>query len=220
MKPPPPAAEARGVPSEAGPPLAGLAVSQLRRVRRIVDTAVQLAEEGGFEGVKLRDVAERAQVALGTLYKYFRSKEDILLYALNEDVERLEAAVAARPVEGATALDRVTEFFGRATRAFVRRPHFARAVLRSLTAGDQEIALKVAGFQLRMTRMILATIRQETLDPQQPLSVEIGTPRERSVAFVLVQVWFASLVGWAGGVNPIKDVPVRVREAGTLVLEA
>ena len=80
---------------------ARLAQNQLRRMRRIVDAAVDLAEKGGFEAVRLRDVAEQSDVALGTLYKYFRSKEDILLFALNEEIERLEhddgRATARRP---------------------------------------------------------------------------------------------------------------------------
>ena len=54
-----------------------------RRGRRVA-----LAEQGGFDAVKLRDVAEASGVALGTLYKYFRSKEEILLFAVNEDMER------------------------------------------------------------------------------------------------------------------------------------
>ena len=40
--------------------------------------AIELAERGGFEGVRLRDVAAHADVALGTLYRRFRSKEDLL----------------------------------------------------------------------------------------------------------------------------------------------
>ena len=34
------------------------------RSRRIVETAVELAEQGGFEAVRLRDVAAHAGVAL------------------------------------------------------------------------------------------------------------------------------------------------------------
>ena len=37
------------------------------RAQRIVDTAIELAERGGFEAVRLRDVAADAGVALGTL---------------------------------------------------------------------------------------------------------------------------------------------------------
>ncbi len=53
-------------PSAASPRLAS---SQLRRVRAVVDAAVALAERGGFDAVRLRDVAEASGVALGTLYK-------------------------------------------------------------------------------------------------------------------------------------------------------
>ncbi|MGH0031401.1 MAG: helix-turn-helix domain-containing protein [Myxococcota bacterium] len=52
------------------------------RSRRIVGAAIELAEQGGFEAVRLRDVAAQANVALGTLYRRLRSKEDLLLAAL------------------------------------------------------------------------------------------------------------------------------------------
>jgi AcrR family transcriptional regulator len=42
---------------------------------RILDVAVALAEEGGFENVRQRDVAARAGVALGTLYKTSGAKK-------------------------------------------------------------------------------------------------------------------------------------------------
>ena len=45
-----------------GVPRARLAASQLRRHRRIVDAVVELAEKGGFDGVRLRDVAEVSEV--------------------------------------------------------------------------------------------------------------------------------------------------------------
>ena len=52
------------------------------RARRIVETAVELAEKDGFQAVRLRDIAAQADVALGTVYRRFKSKEDILLAAL------------------------------------------------------------------------------------------------------------------------------------------
>ena len=60
--------------TDDGVPKARLAASQLRRHRRIVDAVIELAEKGGFEGVRLRDVAEVTEVALSTLYTYFHSK--------------------------------------------------------------------------------------------------------------------------------------------------
>jgi len=210
----------RRKPSDAGarPPVARLAASQLKRLRRIVDAAVGLAEKGGFEAVRLRDVAEASDVALGTLYKYFRSKEDILVFALSEEVERLEAATAARPPEGSTPLDRLTRFFERATYGMTRRPNFARAVLRSIAGGDHEIATQVAAFHLRMTRLIVACLRGEAPNLMAPLAETTGSEREGQMAFVLQNVWFASLAGWAGGLHPAKVVAEQMRVAAALML--
>jgi TetR/AcrR family transcriptional regulator, cholesterol catabolism regulator len=200
-------------------PVARLAASQLRRIRRIVDAAVALAEEGGFENVRLRDVADASGVALGTLYKYFHSKEDILLFALNEETERLESAVAQRPPRGGAAVGRMTELFARATRGLTRRPKFAKAVLRAIASGDDATAAKVAGFHLRMLRMVLAAMRDEAPDLTRPMDQTPGSPREQQIATLLAHVWFAALVGWSGGLHPTRTVTERMRDAIALLLD-
>ena len=168
-----------------------LALSQLRRLRRIVDAAIALAETGGFDGVKLRDVADASGVALGTLYKYFRSKEDVLLFAVNEDSEQLLRVMAERPPQGAQASARLVELFARATRGLTRRPNFARAVLRAIAASDSGSAVQQAAFHLRMSRMVVAALRGEAPDVATPLSEPSGSEREQRIALVLQHVWFA-----------------------------
>src|SRR5260370_21667560 len=78
---------------------------------RILETAIELAEKGGFDNVRLRDVAAQADVALGTLYKRFPSKESILLAALELEAEKLEEKLSKSPGEGATETQRVIAFF-------------------------------------------------------------------------------------------------------------
>ena len=187
-------------------------------MRRIVDAAVELAEGGGFEAVRLRDVAERSDVALGTLYKYFRSKEDILLFAFDEEVERLEQAMRARPLAEGSPYARAVEFFRRGTRALARRPQFARAMIRALTGSDRELAVKVAAFQLRIARLVAAALRGEAPDVTAPVDAALGDPRERATAFTLMHVWFSSLVGWAAGMHAERVVVEQVRAAAALVL--
>ncbi len=204
-------------PLESGP-TTGLAASQLRRIRRIVDAAVLLAEQGGFDGVRLRDVAETSGVALGTLYKYFPSKEAILLYAVNEGNEGLERVMIEAPPRGATPVLRVTDFFARATATFTRRPDFARAVLRAIAATDHATASQQAGFHLRIGRMIIAALRGEVPDRDRPLSEPIGTEREQSIALILNHIWFAALLGWASGLHPASAVAERMGQAIHLIL--
>jgi AcrR family transcriptional regulator len=195
-----------------------LALSQLKRLRRIVDAAIALAEAGGFEGVKLRDVADASGVALGTLYKYFRSKEDVLLFAVNEDSAQLLRVVSERPPRGLSASARLVELFARATRGLTRRPSFARAVLRAIAASDASSAVQQAAFHLRMTRMIVAALRGEAPDVETPLSEPSGSPREQRIALVLQHVWFAALIGWASGLHPIGAVTQRMRETIELLV--
>jgi AcrR family transcriptional regulator len=213
-------ASAAGAPAPEPAPGARLAQNQLRRMRRIVDAAVELAEGGGFEAVRLRDVAERSEVALGTLYKYFRSKEDILLFALDEEVGRLERAMAARPLASASPHARAVEFFRRGTRALARRAQFARALIRALTGSDQDLALKVAAFQLRIARLVAAALRGEAADLATPLDRAIRDPRERAVALTLMHVWFSALVGWAAGLHAERVVVEQVRAASALIVRA
>src|SRR5262245_21643674 len=139
---------------------------------RIIDVAVRLAEEGGFENVRQRDVAAQAGVALGTLYKSFRSKEDILAAAMQRETDALEQRLEKRPVEGATAAERLASLFQMLTRAMLRKPNYARAVLRAVTAGE-EVAGNVVAHQSQVTRMVLAAMRGRTDNDGLPNAGEL-----------------------------------------------
>ncbi|UCE84958.1 MAG: TetR/AcrR family transcriptional regulator [Deltaproteobacteria bacterium] len=188
------------------------------RTQRIVDTAVELAEKGGFEAVRLRDVASHAGVALGTLYRRFRSKEDLLIAALEQECAQLEQRVRARPLRGGTPLERVSGFFTVATRALCRRPNLARAVLRAVASGDPELTERVAGFHDLMTRLITAALRGTAGTEPAPTSNRLPSERERTLAYLLQHVWFASLVGWAGGLHGQSAVVELVQTAAEWLL--
>ena len=50
----------------------------------------------------MRAVAEQADVALGTLYRYFPSKIHLLVSALGREFEKAEAALRDKPIPGDT----------------------------------------------------------------------------------------------------------------------
>lgn len=59
------------------PDPAALPRGQRERRQRIIDAAGALLEADDFERIQIRDVAERSGVALGTVYRYFASKEHL-----------------------------------------------------------------------------------------------------------------------------------------------
>jgi len=53
------------------------------KYQRILDAAVAVFAEKGFHAARVSDVADRALVADGTIYLYFRNKEELLMTAIN-----------------------------------------------------------------------------------------------------------------------------------------
>src|SRR6476661_6589527 len=87
------------------------------RRARMVAAAVELAVNGGYEAVQMRDVAARAEVALGTLYRHYPSKDHLLLAALAEQADGLRERIAQRPPDGGDAATRTGDVLRRASRA-------------------------------------------------------------------------------------------------------
>jgi TetR/AcrR family transcriptional regulator, cholesterol catabolism regulator len=110
----------------------GLSRSQHQRRRRILRAAAALASRGGVEAMQMRTVAERAGVALGTLYRYFPSKMDLVVAVVAQEMDTLEDSLERHPPRSATPTGRAIEVLTRATRGLMREPELADALIRSL----------------------------------------------------------------------------------------
>lgn len=82
------------------------------RRRLIADAVCRLADERGLEGVTVRDVADRAGVSPGAVQRCFRTKEEMLVFALahvgEQITERVRARLASSPAQSArTALGHI-----------------------------------------------------------------------------------------------------------------
>jgi len=65
--------------------------------RRIVKSALNLFQTKGFATTTTRAIARKAGIAEGTVFNYFRSKEDIALFFFEEEVDHAIAAVRDNP---------------------------------------------------------------------------------------------------------------------------
>lgn len=54
----------------------------------IIEVAIDLFWENGYNGTSLRDIAEACGFEAANLYNYFRSKEQLLYEAMQEELER------------------------------------------------------------------------------------------------------------------------------------
>ncbi|MEU5646205.1 TetR/AcrR family transcriptional regulator [Streptomyces milbemycinicus] len=97
------------------------------RRRLIAEAICLIADERGLEGVTLRDVAAVAQVSMGAVQRCFRSKEEMLLFAVGYVGERITERVRTR-LGGAPAQSPATALGHAATEvALLREEHRAEA---------------------------------------------------------------------------------------------
>jgi TetR/AcrR family fatty acid metabolism transcriptional regulator len=82
---------------EAAAPVVAVTGTRARsgdKRERILRAAVKVFAKSGFHATRVSDVAKAAGVADGTIYLYFRSKDDILISLFEDRVEKLLAFMA------------------------------------------------------------------------------------------------------------------------------
>src|SRR5919204_1997368 len=138
--------------SAAGDSELGSAAQRDRR-NRILDATLALASKGGYDAVQMRTVADRADVALGTLYRYFPSKIHLLVSALAAELERTQDKLDRRPIPGETPQERMPYVLSRVTRSMQREPMLTEAMTRAFMFADPSAAAEVNTVARQMERM-------------------------------------------------------------------
>ena len=182
--------------------------AQRARRARIIAATLGLASRGGYDAVQMREVAERSEVALGTLYRYFPSKVHLLVSAMASEVEQLSQRLQKRQAPGKTRAERVSFVLERSTRSLQRDPLLTEAMVRAMMAADASVASEVAAVRQGMSDLIVQAIRGN--DGEQEHDVEL--------AAILQDVWFARQIAWLGGRIEAADVWRDIHQAIELVL--
>jgi TetR/AcrR family transcriptional regulator, fatty acid metabolism regulator protein len=76
----------------------------------ITEAAIDVFAERGFHQARVSDIARRAGVADGTIYLYFKNKEDLLLSVFEEKMDELLAGLRAALAGTADPVERVRRF--------------------------------------------------------------------------------------------------------------
>jgi TetR/AcrR family fatty acid metabolism transcriptional regulator len=74
---------------------------------RILDAAVRVFAQEGFYNAKVSQIAEVAGVADGTIYLYFKSKDDLLISLFEDRMERVNANLRAALQSSDNAVERL-----------------------------------------------------------------------------------------------------------------
>jgi AcrR family transcriptional regulator len=156
--------------------------------RRLYDTAIRMISEHGYEATTLREIAKEAGVSVGLLYRYFPSKQAVILALydeLSQDFARQTASMTAGKWR-----DRFLFALDASLR--VLRPH--RTTLRALIPtliGDPDdgvFANTTSFSRLRVQQVFEDAVTGSTDAPKPPLSNALG--RLLYLAHLAILLWW------------------------------
>jgi AcrR family transcriptional regulator len=181
--------------------------AQRDRRKRILDATLALASKGGYDAVQMRAVAERADVALGTLYRYFPSKIHLLVSAMSRELARVQERTARVPMPGESPYERLNFILGRITKGMQRDPQLTEAMTRAFMFADASAGAEVDTVGRLMDRMIARAMTDEEPNEEQ-----------LAIARVISDVWMSNLVAWVTRRASAQDVADRLELTVSLLL--
>ena len=179
---------------------------QLARRQRLLDAVLAMIADGADEELQMKEIAERSGVALGTVYRYFSSKDHLLAAAMVQWASALDERTSRRPVPDGTASDRLSAVLHQALRAYARQPTFARLLVLVANSTDPYASACYADM-----RPVVFPALERAID-----TVDADT-RSRILA-VVGAVWYHCLVEWVNQRMTIDQVTTMLDSTCELLL--
>jgi AcrR family transcriptional regulator len=187
--------------------------NKLDKRERIREAAYALFCEQGFEESTMAQVAERAEVAKGTLFLYCSDKDDLLCLVMHErlrtTVDRAFLALPRREL-----LAQLLHVFGQLFDMYAEHPRLAMSFIRVFpTAGGpngQAQRALTMGFLHQLAELVRAAAERGEVDPQVPMM---------QAAHNLFALYFSALLAGVSGHVPSLNVARDVLLKGALELQ-
>lgn len=180
---------------------------QRARFTRMLDAAAQLGAEKELERVQMHEVAKLAGVAIGTLYRYFPSKTHLFVAVMVDQIDQMSEGFARRAQPAATPQDEIFETLLRATRALLRRPLLANAMIQSTSTAKVTAIPDVARVDRQFRDVLFAAAGLEQVTENDSVLVRL-----------LVSAWFGIIQSCLNGRISVPDAEDDLRTACRLLL--
>ncbi len=96
--------------------------------RRILDAAEEVFASRGYHGARIQDIAKKARVADGTIYNYFKNKDDLLVCLFEDRMDRFISILSEAVSHHESAMERLAVFFDTYLAMAGERPHLAEVM--------------------------------------------------------------------------------------------
>lgn len=182
---------------------------KLIRLQRIVAAARKLFIEKGFNTTTIQDIAVEADVGLGTLYLYAKSKEDLLVMVFKDDIlKMIETSYNNIPAD-ASLLDQLMAFFDGHITYHNQDQSLSRTVLKELSFSTTEQRRKDIDQITRSTySKMMRLIERASRDGRVTKEIYTGT-----MAWSAFALYYHLLQGYLCGFHSEEEFRKSLRNA-------
>ncbi|MBN1636903.1 MAG: TetR/AcrR family transcriptional regulator [Deltaproteobacteria bacterium] len=82
-----------------------------RKYRAIIEAAKKVFSQKGFYNARVSDISDQAQIASGTIYLYFKNKDDILATLFDETFRRIGVEIESSLNKCSDSREKLSNFF-------------------------------------------------------------------------------------------------------------
>ena len=174
---------------------------------RILEAAVRLFAEKGYETVTTAEIAEAAEVGVGTLFRYVGSKAELLVAVMNSRfAEGIEAGLS-EATEGRTMVESIISILRPVVEESMTHPENMLAYEREALFGSVEHREEATSSVSRIEQAILQVMLLHRAKPRDP-SAEL-----EDIAHAIYAVLYLDIVKVTTGRSAMADLPARVRRS-------
>ena len=180
--------------------------NKLEKCQRIREATRELFSAQGFEATTVRQIAERAEVGLGTLFNYARDKRDLTFLLFNDDLSRLADDAIAGSARKVGLLEQVMAVWEPHYRYFARDPVLCRILLRDMYFYEEgPEARRFHATEARLRRHLLMLVATAQRARQVTRTASAG-----DIALLLFSVFEGSVRYWMHQATPVAEEGLAV----------
>jgi AcrR family transcriptional regulator len=191
------------------------------RLRRIEAAAKAVFHEKGYDAATTREIANRAEVSIGTLFAYARDKRDLLTMVYREDLYDLTATTFASVPEQAPLLDQLIHMFEPRYAYWNSDTALARYALRETFVAIYPIdGESSAGAAAAPEQFLSEKLIDLIVNAQRSGSISTNDDAEL-IARVVLDIYLSENRAWLANPEPLQHEGVaRLRAALELAMRA
>lgn len=166
---------------------------------QILEATRKLFGKYGYKRVSMDEIAKTANVTKRTVYSYFKSKEEILKYFLNEEVQNMKQIVEETEMPNKSFFENLHETICQLMQ-YTQKRNFIKIIMEESETFKNPVIIE----NLKVIEVAIQNYIKEKLESAVKQN-EISVPNVEVMAFLIYKMYVALLLEWNEGKQKIDE---------------